>query len=193
MNRIDACAPLPSPPTDAEKQAVKVRFSIASTDPNETSPCSTQVTITLAYEGVVSEGFADYIRSSLSRWSMSRFTHDWEGRFEDEFNQTALQCFLHTFKQAIAAVEYGVPLHPPGTPIVNGIPQPITDYDLKLTAMYYVHIQTLHAQYKAQVKNPGILTVRKNEARVRKAAKDVSTPIKLQGAVDLNHMTDILL
>lgn len=162
MGRINACSELPPPPSNEERNLVETRFSTVSY-PSDSAPCLTPVTLSLAHKGVVPQDFADYLDSTLSRWSMKRFTYDWLGQFDDRYNQVSLQFFLRTFKQALISAAYGVTLL-----------EAVEDFDLKLTAVYYIHTQTLCGQYKAQLKNPGILTARKDAARVRKAMKDVS-------------------
>ncbi|KAH9807268.1 hypothetical protein DFH28DRAFT_1139682 [Melampsora americana] len=164
MGRSDACTPLPPPPSNSEKQKITIAVPSVSAYPSDSVPPLTPMNQKLADHGVISQGFADYIRTSLSRVGLTRFTYDWEGRFEDQFNQFALQFFLNTFKQGILAFEYGI-----------GIRQPIDDIDLKLTAFFYIHIQTLKAQYKAQLKNPNVLNTRKDASRVRKAKVDRCT------------------
>lgn len=173
MGRVDACSPLPPPPTDEERARVESAAPNISAYPSESAPLLVSVpSKAIAAEGVISKNYASYLLMSLAQSAMDRFTHDWEGHFDDPYNQISLQFFLRTFRQSLPGAEYKVTLVAP----VN---------DTLLSAVYYVHIvKTLIPQYKAQTKNTNILMVRKENARIRKAKLEVSFTMGRMKCID---------
>lgn len=168
MGRVDACSPLPLPPTNEERIRVQLTAPDPSADPNDSAPLMIEVPAgAIAAKGVISQHFADYLLLKLAQWSMGRFTHDWEGHFDDPYNQISLRLFLQTFRQGLPGAEYKVTLCAP----VN---------DTLLSAVYYVHVvKTLLPQYKAQAKNANVLMVRKENSRIRKAKLEVRFTLSL--------------
>lgn len=161
MNRFNGTSAFPPPPTEEEKHRLGRLVPSAAQQPSDSAPCIVDAPVLTATKGVVSEGFADYVRLTLSRWGLHRFTYDWDGHFDDQYNQTGLQIFLKTLNQALPAAAYGTPLHAPVT-------------DTLLSAVYYTHItKTLIPQYRAQHKNSNVLSNRRDAARVRKAQNEV--------------------
>jgi hypothetical protein len=163
MNRKKGTCPIPPPPSTLEKDELEGRFPTDDDFPSEHDlPCIPASATILARSPKISDNFHDYLLSFLRRWGLRRFTFDWDGNFDDRYNQISLQLFLRTFKQALLAREYGV----------NKVKIPRDD--LMLSAMVYRHFKTLLKDYKSITTNSSHLSDKLEGNTTRRAQQRVS-------------------
>lgn len=144
MRRPDATSPIPSPPTTSEKLALENQYAEADY-PDDLAPCLLPPNPLVRITNCVSDTFCNTLEMTLRRWGLARFTFDWDGNFDDAFNQISVQFFLKTFKLAINTFEYGL--------------RPLTKYrdTRQLVAVVFRAFKSLRAGYKAQISNPLVL------------------------------------
>lgn len=176
MRRSTAVSPVPPPPTPAEKHVLlhhKTNSHKGSQRGDSPLPALERIT------SRVSDVHYSYIRVELERWSLSRFTFDWEGNWDDQFNQAALQFFLKLFDQAIIARQYGISA-------LAEFRDPTV-----ITSITFAQFKALARIYKAQIENPNVLEDRHHESTLRKSQQDVSAQPNLINPV--RRLTDVFV
>jgi hypothetical protein len=163
MNRDDAAATIPHPPSEREKAELLDLFPTDDDFPSANdSPRISQSDIPLKRSSRISDNFHYYLVLVFRQWGLRHYTFDWNAPFDERYNQMMLQIFLMTFRQAIAMRVYGVPR----------IKLPHDDN--QLGAMIYRHFKTLQGDYKKQQECPTYLTDRRQGNTYRKGSKQVS-------------------
>ncbi|KAH9807967.1 hypothetical protein DFH28DRAFT_1199648 [Melampsora americana] len=155
MRRLDATSPIPPPPTPSEKLALENKYAEAEY-PDNLSPFLLPHNPLLRITNRISDTFYKTLEMSLQRWGLTRYTFDWDGNFDDAFNQISLQFFLKTFVLAVDTLEYGI--------------KPSRKFrdSTQLSAVVFRAFKSLRAGYKAQVENPLILKDRYEATEARK-------------------------
>ncbi|KAK4696060.1 hypothetical protein P7C70_g8438, partial [Phenoliferia sp. Uapishka_3] len=164
LGRPNATSPIPDPPTPVEKEALESRYPTNAELPTKHSNYILPRKPTLLKQKYINDNFHDYILSLMRRWGILRFTFDWNGNFDDRYNQVMLQFFIRTFCQGSLSGQFG-------TLVQTG------DRDiLVLTSMIGLHWITLCGQYTAQQKNPFALKKSRADGTIQKAkerARDI--------------------
>lgn len=160
MSRPSAKHPIPPPPTVAEKRAIQNPLSDNYQLPDAEIPVGHSIERTT---NAVSEPFYRYIETTLERLHVHRYTCDWYGNFDDDYNQLALHIFLKTFTHAVVTLEYGLK------------PRTIYRDEHLLSAIFLQAFINLSTDFKAQVHNPTILQERGEDRKIRMEKHSVSS------------------
>lgn len=159
MCRPTAKHPIPPPPTASEKLAVQ------NTCPDIHQLLDAEIPVGRSIERTtkeVSDNLYRYIDMTLQRLHLHRYTCDWYGNYDDDYNQLSLHVFLKTFTHAVVSLEYGLK------------PRAIYRDETLLSAVFLQVFKTLSTAYKAQENNPDILQERGEDRKVRMEKHSVS-------------------
>jgi hypothetical protein len=140
MNRKTATSLIPAPPTEAE-----MNLAMKRTGSHSDNYFPTPDQVVLEKPSQITDDFHGFLISLFLRWRFRRFTFDWDGDFDDEYNQYASQFVVKTFRQAVGAREYGVIVLPRD--------------GFQLFTMVHKQFKTLKKSYQAALK--------KNQLRVQ--------------------------
>lgn len=161
MRRPNATSAIPPPPTSSERLALEGQYAEADF-PDDLAPCLLPANPLLRITNRISDTFYNTIEMTLRRWGLVRFTFDWDGNFDDAFNQISVQFFLKTFELAVNTKEYGL--------------DRLKKYrdTVQIGAVVFRAFKSLRAGYKAQISNPLVLQDRYESNEARKEKESVS-------------------
>ncbi|KAH9444045.1 hypothetical protein KEM48_011159 [Puccinia striiformis f. sp. tritici PST-130] len=176
MNRENATALVPDPPSVLKRRKIEGYFGVSPNAPSDSAGIRIQQRDLVAISSTpkIDQDYIDYIHGTMRRWGITRFTMDWNRHYDDRFNQIMCQFFIRVWKWGLAFGRFG--------PLVQNEAASLDMDELILMAIYWRHSKSLRRYYKRGQKGDETLASdqAKNTQRQSLKRKSVLRQLYLQ-------------
>ncbi|KAH9473357.1 hypothetical protein Pst134EA_000429 [Puccinia striiformis f. sp. tritici] len=142
MNRENATALVPDPPSVLERRKIEGYFGVSPNTPSDSAGIQIQQRdlVEISSTPKIDQDYIDYIHGTMRRWGITRFTMDWNRHYNNRFNQIMCQFFIQVWKWGLAFGRFG--------PLVQNEAASLDMDELILMAIYWRHSKSLCQYYK---------------------------------------------
>ncbi|KAI7962702.1 hypothetical protein MJO28_000796 [Puccinia striiformis f. sp. tritici] len=142
MNRENATALVPDPPSVLERRKIEGYFGVSPNTPSDSAGIQIQQRdlVEISSTPKIDQDYIDYIHGTMRRWGITRFTMDWNRHYNNRFNQIMCQFFIQVWKWGLAFGPFG--------PLVQNEAASLDMDELILMAIYWRHSKSLRQYYK---------------------------------------------